>query len=143
MFFLSAVCQHADIRLVGPVPYSGRVEICFSETWGTVCDNMWSNDDANIVCRQLGFSRHSTLMPYIKIIFLFYIQFHSLYVHSCFADATAQSGAAFGPGSGPISLNSVGCIGNETRLADCPSTSVTTGCTHSNDASATCVTQCK
>jgi len=66
MFLLSAVCQHADVRLVGPVAYSGRVEICFTETWGTVCDNMWSNDDANIVCRQLGFSRHSMLMPNIK-----------------------------------------------------------------------------
>ena len=76
--------------------------------------------------------------------FLFYIQFHNLYDHTIlFADATAQSGAAFGPGTGPISLNSVGCIGNETRLADCPWTSVTTGCTHSNDASATCVTECK
>ena len=73
MFFLSAVCQHADIRLVGPVPYSGRVEICFSETWGTVCDNMWSDDDATIVCRQLGFSRHGTLITYFISAFNFIV----------------------------------------------------------------------
>ena len=60
-----------------------------------------------------------------------------------FAGATAQSGAAYGPGTGPISLINVGCFGNESRLADCPLGNITTGCTHSNDASATCVTQCK
>ena len=82
MFLLSAVCQHADVRLVGPVAYSGRVEICFTETWGTVCDSMWSNDNANIVCRQLGFSRHSMLMPNIKD---HISNLHSIYtiIHLC------------------------------------------------------------
>ena len=71
---LSAVCQHGDVRLVGgPVAYSGRVEICFSETWGTVCDAAWSADDANVVCRQAGFSRLGMLMLYI--IFHFCSQF--------------------------------------------------------------------
>jgi len=60
-----------------------------------------------------------------------------------FADATAQSGAALGQGTGPISLTNIGCTGNESRLADCSSDTNTAGCTHSNDASATCVTQCK
>ena len=35
----------------------GRVEICFNETWGSICDNFWSSNDANVVCNQLGFSR--------------------------------------------------------------------------------------
>ena len=34
----------------------GRVELCTFNTFGTVCDSMWNNLDASVVCNQLGFS---------------------------------------------------------------------------------------
>ena len=34
----------------------GRVEICINGIFGTVCAEDWSNEDASVVCRELGFS---------------------------------------------------------------------------------------
>ena len=46
-------CTQGDVRLEGG-SYHGRVEICFNNTWGTVCREYWDRTDAQVVCRQLG-----------------------------------------------------------------------------------------
>ncbi len=49
-------CTQGAIRLQGGTSTQGRVEICNNNVWGTVCDDEWEDVDAQVVCRQLGFS---------------------------------------------------------------------------------------
>ena len=54
--FFKVLCQDGDIRLRGgTLMVEGRVEVCFGEVWGTVCDSSWTVNDARVVCRQLGY----------------------------------------------------------------------------------------
>ena len=114
MFTESEPIVNGPIRLVnGSSIYEGRVEILVNGQWGTICDDYWSDTDASVVCRQLGFAADG---------------------------ATARGRAAFGQGIGPIVLDDVQCNGTELTLTDCPSNKVFVhNCRHYEDAGVHCL----
>jgi len=67
------------------------VEVHHNSEWGTVCDDQWNWNDAQVVCKELGFGNA--------------------------VDVRVKS--FYGPGSGQIWLDQLHCIGTELTIGNC------------------------
>ena len=89
------------------------MEVYYSGEWGTVCDDGWDLNDAQVVCRQLGFGQA----------------------------IAARSRAYYGQGSGRTWLDNLNCIGTELTIGSCTHRGWgIEDCSHSEDAGVRCST---
>ena len=61
---LSAVMEQLGWQVVASLSNEGRVEICQSGEWKTICDNNWGENEARVVCRQLGHTTQGMVIQY-------------------------------------------------------------------------------
>ena len=101
------------VRLAdGPTEYEGRVEVYHNGEWGTVCDDGWDLNDAQVVCNELSLG-------------------------NAFA---AKHNAYYGKGNGQIWAGNLDCVGSELLIEDCLHGEWgTQNCSHSKDAGVKCI----
>ena len=100
-------------RLVDrPTIFEGRVEVYHNGEWGTVCDDGWDLNDAQVVCNELSLGNA----------------------------LAARHNAFYGEGNGQIWLGNINCDGNESFIENCSHGGWgIQNCSHSNDAGVKCV----
>ena len=107
--------QPFQIRLVdGYNATSGRLEVRYNGVWGTVCDDGFDKEDAEVACRMLGFEGSSPII---------------------------HKESAFNEGKGPIWVRNIHCKGTELSLKDCnsPQWKPVWECNHSEDVGIECL----
>uniref|UniRef100_A0A8C1ZTA9 SRCR domain-containing protein n=1 Tax=Cyprinus carpio TaxID=7962 RepID=A0A8C1ZTA9_CYPCA len=105
------VCS-GKLRLVDGLHLcSGRVEMFRAEGWGSVCDAVFDQQDAEVVCRELD----------------------------CGAPVQVLGAAAFGKGKGRVWSEEIQCRGSESQIDVCSrSSSQKHSCSHDNDVGVIC-----
>ncbi|XP_026096363.1 scavenger receptor cysteine-rich type 1 protein M130-like [Carassius auratus] len=108
------ICSDSEqrLRLVDGLHLcSGRVEMFRTEGWGSVCDAVFDQQDAEVVCKQLD----------------------------CGAPVQVLGAAAFGKGKGRVWSEEIQCRGNESQIDICSrSSSQKYNCSHDNDVGVIC-----
>ncbi|XP_052262075.1 uncharacterized protein LOC127865958 isoform X2 [Dreissena polymorpha] len=112
------------LRLVGGNTYSGIIEIEYNNTWGTICDREFDDNDAKVICRMKGYNTESLIV---------------------------LRNGFYGHGNGSVFISNLACKGTEPDISECAVGNRTSDekarwgnpselCSHVNDVAIQCNT---
>lgn len=84
------------------------MEICINGYWHTVCTDYWDNNDASVVCRQLGHS------PYGNVMLVITLELELLIVGAIGPSVSDEESRVL------RYINDINCTGTESAILDCP-----------------------
>lgn len=100
---LCCIFSGFDVRLIGgPHPNQGFAQVLYQGDWHSICNREWDLDDADVICRQLGYP----------------LATFALTDNSELSNWTNKKTATF--------LDRLGCTGTEANLAECQMSYTTT-----------------
>ena len=95
-FILTDGDSELPIRLIGgPTPKSGLIQLFYLNQWVALCDENWSEAEAEVACRQLGLEGRS--MPTVRTVTwqlddpIFWTSFHCWGDEENLASCTSES----------------------------------------------------
>ncbi|XP_026097782.1 deleted in malignant brain tumors 1 protein-like [Carassius auratus] len=108
--WLEVLAALGGVRLVGGSRCSGRLEILHDQTWMSVCDDVFDQQDAEVVCRELD----------------------------CGAPVQVLGPAAFDKGDAQMWTQEIQCRGNESQINLCPVLSQNQDCSRDDHQGLLC-----
>ena len=80
ILFSASQCTQGDVRVVGGSGgYEGNVQICNEGKWGWVCHTYWSTPEAQVVCRQIGYSASCLFFGKKIMYFVYHLTFRCFF----------------------------------------------------------------
>ena len=143
---LTASCTDGSVRIAGGDSLTyGRIEVCISSSWETVCsDSFWDNTNAGVVCRQLGFFQRGMFFKCHGFAtsqsMHVYCSFMSSLLNMFHVGSLAASNS-FSNGYNLPVVHSVQCNGTEETIFNCElsfSNTSNADCARYQDASVIC-----
>ncbi|XP_073726199.1 scavenger receptor cysteine-rich type 1 protein M130-like [Misgurnus anguillicaudatus] len=105
---IGVICR--GLKLVGGSRCSGRLEIPRENTWMSVCDAVFDDQDAEVVCREMN----------------------------CGPPVQLLGADTFGKGEGQVWTQEIQCKGDEYQFDLCPTSPSRINCSHENDVGIVC-----
>lgn len=86
----------------------GTVEVCYYQLWGMVSDQNWGDNDAQVVCRELGYKSSGGSQLYTCVLPLLIT-----------VGSKSVSDSYYGKPNRTVHISRVSCGGSEAALRDC------------------------